>query len=157
RHTPPAHPRLSTPDEWQAERFIRTMLGGWAYGAIYRDSAERSGSLEGWLWHYNHRRGHSALGHKPPGRSPQRANQPSRYLHLAERRACGFSPICYASLHSARCPLTGGARGKPPGRALGRMTFSRDSLRSPSSRISISAIDWPFSMFATSNLRRTHS
>ena len=25
----------------KAERFIRTMLGGWAYGAIYRDSAER--------------------------------------------------------------------------------------------------------------------
>jgi len=25
----------------KAERFIRTMLGGWAYGAIYRDSRER--------------------------------------------------------------------------------------------------------------------
>jgi transposase InsO family protein len=50
----------------KAERFIRTMLGGWAYGAIYRDSAERTAALDGWLWTYNHRRRHSALGHQPP-------------------------------------------------------------------------------------------
>ena len=50
----------------KAERFIRTMLGGWAYGALYRDSAERTAALDGWLWHYNHHRRHSALGHKPP-------------------------------------------------------------------------------------------
>ena len=40
----------------KAERFIRTMLGGWAYGAIYRNSAERTAALEGWLWRYNFRR-----------------------------------------------------------------------------------------------------
>jgi transposase InsO family protein len=50
----------------KAERFIRTMLGGWAYGAIYRHSRERTAALDGWLWHYNHHRRHSALGHKPP-------------------------------------------------------------------------------------------
>ena len=50
----------------KAERFIRTMLGGWAYGAIYRDSSERTAALDGWLWTYNHHRRHSALGHKPP-------------------------------------------------------------------------------------------
>ena len=50
----------------KAERFIRTMIGGWAYGAIYRDSKERTAALDGWLWHYNHHRRHSALGHKPP-------------------------------------------------------------------------------------------
>jgi transposase InsO family protein len=50
----------------KAERFIRTMLGGWAYGAIYRNSGERTAALDGWLWHYNHHRRHSALGHKPP-------------------------------------------------------------------------------------------
>jgi transposase InsO family protein len=50
----------------KAERFIRTMLGGWAYGALYRDSSERTAALDGWLWHYNHHRKHSALGHKPP-------------------------------------------------------------------------------------------
>jgi transposase InsO family protein len=50
----------------KAERFIRTMLNGWAYGAIYRTSTERTAALDGWLWHYNHRRRHSALGHQPP-------------------------------------------------------------------------------------------
>ena len=40
----------------KAERFIRTLLGGWAYGAIYGSSRERSAALDGWLWHYNHRR-----------------------------------------------------------------------------------------------------
>jgi transposase InsO family protein len=50
----------------KAERFIRTMLAGWAYGAIYGSSRERTAALDGWLWHYNHRRRHSALGHQPP-------------------------------------------------------------------------------------------
>jgi transposase InsO family protein len=50
----------------KAERFIRTLLAGWAYGAIYRSSAERTAALDGWLWHYNHRRRHSALGRQPP-------------------------------------------------------------------------------------------
>ncbi|HWE33227.1 MAG TPA: IS481 family transposase [Solirubrobacteraceae bacterium] len=50
----------------KAERFIRTLLAGWAYGAIYRTSSERTATLDGWLWHYNHQRRHSALGHHPP-------------------------------------------------------------------------------------------
>jgi transposase InsO family protein len=50
----------------KAERFIRTLLHGWAHGAIYRSSAERTAALDGWLWHYNHRRRHSALGHQAP-------------------------------------------------------------------------------------------
>jgi transposase InsO family protein len=50
----------------KAERFIRTLLSGWAYGAIYRDSAERNASLAGWLDFYNHRRSHGALSHQPP-------------------------------------------------------------------------------------------
>lgn len=50
----------------KAERFIRTLLAGWAYGAIYGSSQERTAALDGWLWHYNHRRRHSALGHQPP-------------------------------------------------------------------------------------------
>jgi transposase InsO family protein len=50
----------------KAERFIRTMLGGWAYGAIYGSSAERTAALDGWLWTYNHRRRHSAIGRKTP-------------------------------------------------------------------------------------------
>ena len=50
----------------KAERFIRTMLGGWAYGALYRNSSDRTAALDGWLDYYNHHRRHSALGHKPP-------------------------------------------------------------------------------------------
>jgi hypothetical protein len=50
----------------KAERFIRTLLGGWAYGAIYRDSRERTAALAGWIDFYNRRRPHGALSHKPP-------------------------------------------------------------------------------------------
>ncbi len=50
----------------KAERFIRTLLGGWAYGAIYRNSAERRAALDGWLWHYNHERRHGALNRQTP-------------------------------------------------------------------------------------------
>jgi transposase InsO family protein len=50
----------------KAERFIRTLLNGWAYGAIYGSSQERTHALDGWLWHYNHQRRHSALSHQPP-------------------------------------------------------------------------------------------
>ena len=50
----------------KAERFIRTMLGGWAYGAIYATSAERSAALDGWIYRYNHHRRHSAIGRQPP-------------------------------------------------------------------------------------------
>src|SRR3954451_181465 len=50
----------------KAERFIRTLINDWGYGAIYRASHERTRALDGWLWHYNHRRNHSALGRQPP-------------------------------------------------------------------------------------------
>ena len=50
----------------KAERFIRTLLGGWAYGAIYRDSAERQRALAGWLDYYNRRRPHRSLGRQAP-------------------------------------------------------------------------------------------
>ncbi len=60
--TRPYRPRTNG----KAERFIRTLLGGWAYGAIYATSAERTAALDGWLWTYNHRRPHGALSHKPP-------------------------------------------------------------------------------------------
>ena len=50
----------------KAERFIRTLLAGWAYGPIYGHNHERLKALDGWLYHYNHHRRHSALGHQPP-------------------------------------------------------------------------------------------
>jgi transposase InsO family protein/transposase-like protein len=60
--TRPYRPRTNG----KAERFIRTLIAGWAYGPIYGSSHERTAALDGWLWHYNHRRPHGALGHKPP-------------------------------------------------------------------------------------------
>jgi transposase InsO family protein len=59
----------------KAERLIRTMLGGWAYGALYRNSSERAAALDGWLHYYNHQRPHNALGRKTPiARLNQRTN-----------------------------------------------------------------------------------
>jgi transposase InsO family protein len=60
--TRPYRPRTNG----KAERFIRTLLGGWAYGAIYRNSDERNAALAGWLDFYNRRRPHGSLGHQPP-------------------------------------------------------------------------------------------
>ena len=62
RRTRPYRPQTNG----KAERFIRTLLAGWAYGAVYGSSSERTRALDGWLWHYNHRRKHSALGHQAP-------------------------------------------------------------------------------------------
>jgi transposase InsO family protein len=50
----------------KAERFIRTMLAGWAYGAIYSSSRERTAALDGWLFTYNHHRPHRSIGRQPP-------------------------------------------------------------------------------------------
>lgn len=50
----------------KAERFIRTLLGGWAYGATYRTSGERHGALTGWLDFYNRGRPHRSLGRQAP-------------------------------------------------------------------------------------------
>ena len=61
--TQPYRPRTNG----KAERFIRTMLGGWAYGATYRSSRERTTALSGWLEFYNWRRPHGSLGKRPPG------------------------------------------------------------------------------------------
>jgi transposase InsO family protein len=60
--TRPYRPRTNG----KAERFIRTMLGGWAYGAIYGTSRERTTALPGWLDYYNRRRPHGSLSHQPP-------------------------------------------------------------------------------------------
>ena len=50
----------------KAERFIRTLLGGWAYAATYAHSAQRRLALTPWLAFYNQRRPHGALGHQAP-------------------------------------------------------------------------------------------
>jgi transposase InsO family protein len=50
----------------KVERFNRTMLEEWAYVRPYASEAERTAALDEWLHLYNHHRGHTALGGKPP-------------------------------------------------------------------------------------------
>jgi integrase-like protein len=42
------------------------MLAGWAYGAIYASTRERTTALDGWLYAYNHRRRHAGIGRQTP-------------------------------------------------------------------------------------------
>jgi transposase InsO family protein len=62
RRTRPYTPRTNG----KAERFIRTMLGEWAYGPAFPTSAHRTGALERWLHYYNWHRRHRGLGGAPP-------------------------------------------------------------------------------------------
>ena len=48
------------------KRFIRTMLGGWAYGALDGTNRERTAALDGSRLDLHHRRRHSAIGRQPP-------------------------------------------------------------------------------------------
>jgi len=70
--TRPYRPRTNG----KAERFIQTVTNGWAYGAIYGSSAERTAALPGWLDHYNYRRPHGSLGHRPPAARLAELEQP---------------------------------------------------------------------------------
>jgi transposase InsO family protein len=36
------------------------------FGTLLALRRERTTALDGWLWHYNYRRPHSALGHQAP-------------------------------------------------------------------------------------------
>ena len=61
--TKPRRPRTNG----KAERFIQTLLSGWAYARLYSSSTERAQALPLWLNHYNYLRPHGSLNHKPPG------------------------------------------------------------------------------------------
>lgn len=61
--TRPRRPRTNG----KAERFIQTLLTGWAYGRLFVSSQERANALPLWLMHYNYSRPHGSLGHQPPG------------------------------------------------------------------------------------------
>lgn len=50
----------------KAERFIKTLIERWAYGAVYASSAERTGALASWLRFYNHQRPHASLARQTP-------------------------------------------------------------------------------------------
>jgi transposase InsO family protein len=50
----------------KVERFHRTLADEWAYARPYRTETERRAALDPWLHLYNHHRGHTALGGRPP-------------------------------------------------------------------------------------------
>jgi transposase InsO family protein len=50
----------------KAERFNRTLLTEWAYARAWTSNSLRRRGLDRFLAHYNTRRGHSALGGRPP-------------------------------------------------------------------------------------------
>jgi transposase InsO family protein len=50
----------------KAERFNRTLLTEWAYARAWTSNQLRRRGLDRFLAHYNTRRGHSALGGRPP-------------------------------------------------------------------------------------------
>ncbi len=66
RHQTPPHPALPPADKRQSRTLhphAARRLG------LRRDLSLKHrthSALDGWLWHYNHRRRHSALGHQPP-------------------------------------------------------------------------------------------
>jgi hypothetical protein len=79
--TQPYRPRTNG----KAERFIQTLQREWAYGRVFQNSAQRTAALNPWLTHYNFKRPHSALSHKPP--SSRLTNAPRNYT--GRLRRCG--------------------------------------------------------------------
>ena len=50
----------------KAERFIQTLIRGWAYAVSYPSSWRRTLALRPWLSYYNVERPHAALDYQPP-------------------------------------------------------------------------------------------
>jgi len=50
----------------KAERFIQTLIRGWAYGRPYASSRARTRALATWLDKYNRRRQHAGIGYLTP-------------------------------------------------------------------------------------------
>ena len=81
--TRPYRPRTND----KAERFIRTLLAGWAYAAIYRSGDERRNALTGWLDYDTRQRPHRSLNRQTPLERLHAPNQNNvlGVLHLGGR------------------------------------------------------------------------
>jgi transposase InsO family protein len=107
--TRPYRPRTNG----KAERFIRTLVGSWAYGPVYRTSAERTAALAGWLDWYNRFRPHRSIGRKPPLTRLGELNNVAD-LHLAGRltQEAGLPWLSRAAFPKSY-PAPGGLRSEP--------------------------------------------
>lgn len=61
KYTRPYRPQTNG----KAERFIRTMLAGWAYADVYQNNGERLAALPSWIDAYNTQRYHTATRSTP--------------------------------------------------------------------------------------------
>ena len=50
----------------KVERFHRTLADEWAYARPWNSDAQRAEAYPDWLHRYNHHRGHTAIGGRPP-------------------------------------------------------------------------------------------
>lgn len=74
--TRPYRPRTNG----KAERFIRTLLAGWAYTRPYNTSIQRRAALPTFITHYNTKRPHRALSRQTPAqRLAERNKNPAAY------------------------------------------------------------------------------
>jgi transposase InsO family protein len=71
--TRPYRPRTNG----KAERLIQTLQHEWAYARVFQTSTQRTAALEPCLNHYNFKRPHGTLSHKPP--SSRLTNAPRNY------------------------------------------------------------------------------
>ena len=94
--TRPYRPRTNG----KAERFIQTILREWAYARVYTSSDERTTALPCWLDHYNFRRRHGSLAHRPPASSARRAPGTARSPAAALRPSLPPFSLARAGLGS---------------------------------------------------------
>ena len=65
----------------KAERFIQSALREWAYPWVYKNSAQRTATLEAWIHHYNWHRPHQGIGGLAPMTRLQKSENNLLTLH----------------------------------------------------------------------------
>lgn len=66
----------------KAERFIQSALREWAYAFTYRNSQQRTETLESWIHHYNWHRPHMGIGGIAPMTRLQQSRNNLLTLHI---------------------------------------------------------------------------